>query len=243
MPNAISYTAAAISYTAAAISLPLPSRCFPILKGMTGVERIQQIAALLFKAGSSLYLLSFGAYETFHSRQAAVPETCRRMTILQTPVETASRIGKETLFPSTDFLDEHGKLMAASGCLYLLDILQDFGLVARGNLSDLFSTVGSAFFLCANVYALEENIRVYQEIDNTDRGIANVDPQELHWLKQAALWGAMSNVGYIIATASVLFNGATAVTLLIAILSCLAGGMKILCDFYRYAMQEKFISL
>lgn len=220
--------------SAAAIAVPLSSRCLPMMQRVFSYERIQQIAAPLFKIGSSLYLSSFGTIEIFQSLKT----TPQKKEALKTEV-----LAKAQLSSSAYYLDEHGKLMLGSGCCYLLDMLQDFGVVTCGKLVHLFSTAGSVLFLCANVYAIEENIRLYQEIESTDWTKTNIDAQELRWLKSSAICGMMSNIGYIAATTALLFNGATAITLLVALFSCFAGGVKILCDLCHYAMQEKSLPL
>lgn len=140
---------------------------------------------------------------------------------------------------SEAYLNMHGGLMLSSGGFSLLDALQEFGLMSLGSIANVVSNVGSVLFLCANIIALEENVRLYHELKNTDWDKTNIDEKELQWLKQSTCWGILSNIGYIIATATLLFSSATSLALVIGLLSCLAGGIKILYDLAIWVKTQK----
>lgn len=191
--------------------------CLNFIKTVAGSDKIQALAARLIQGCSSLYLSSYGTFELSKSRSTS-------------EATKADSVGTAVLAPSQSYLTAHGGCLLSSGLCYLTDLLNKLGIIARPELSSLLCTVGNVAFLCANICALDENLRMYTLITETDWTNTNIDPRELQWLKKSTCWGIVSNVGYIIAMCSVLFGHVTAITLLIAILACLAGGMKILYD-------------
>ena len=70
-------------------------------------------------------------------------------------------------------------------------------------------------------------MRVYEEIQKAEgegRGIAEFQ-------KQSNLLGIISNLGYIMATALILFGGSTAMALVLGVIGSFSGAMKILYDY------------
>lgn len=205
----------------------LPARSLDIILHSAISERIQKLAYPFFKGGSSLYLCSTGTAEIVQNitKKAEDP----RISVLS----------KQSLVPSNAYLNLHGGLMISSGSFSLIDLLHEFGVINIGSIANAVCTAGSVLFLCANIFALEENVRLYNEIENTDWAQTNIDEKELRWLKNAACFGIVSNLGYLVATAALLFGGATAITILIAVLSSLAGGIKILYELTIWFHNQK----
>jgi hypothetical protein len=135
---------------------------------------------------------------------------------------------------SKAYLNLHGALIVGSGIFSLLDALQEFGLIGLNHTAEIISAAGNVLFLCANIIALEENVRLFNGIVNTDWSAKNIHAKELHSLKQSAFWGILSNIGYIAGSATLLFNGATAIAFVFFALSCFAGGAKILYDLVEW---------
>ena len=201
--------------------------CFGVISNRAFSEKIKQIAIACFKACTSLYFGTFGTTELIQGTHKKI-------------VSSDNYSNKtEALKSSKAFLNLHGSLMLGCCSLTLIDALHAFGVIAMGSMATILSNAGSVLFLCANVFALEENIRLWNVLKDTDWSCTNITEKELAWTKQSTFWGALSNIGYILATASLLFSGVTAWTLIIAILSCFAGGVKMLCDLLIWAKTQQ----
>lgn len=189
-------------------------------------EKIKELIIPYFKLGASAYLSGFGCSEiakNFSKKQA---------------LDQLNSTQHKAFNCSTTYLNMHGGLMLSSGYFSLIDALNEFGVISLGSLATAVCTAGSVLFLCANIIALEENVRLFNDLNETDWSQTNIDEQELRWLRQSAFWGILSNLGYIGATASLLFSGATPLALLVAVLSCFAGGIKILHDLSLWAKRH-----
>lgn len=198
------------------ISVPLQT----ILPATT-IDKVRNITLPFIKGFASIYLGIFGAVEIKQCVKRKNPED---NISLENRVLTASKA----------YLNLHGALIVGSGIFSLLDALHEFGLTTLSHTAEIISIAGNVLFLCANIIALEENVRLFNEIKQTDWAAKNIDANELHLLKQSAFWGILSNVGYIVGTANLLFGGATAITLVFLTLACLAGSVKILYDLVEW---------
>ncbi len=190
-------------------------------------DKIKAVAAIFFKGCTSLYLCAFGTME--------MGQNIKKDSFVENSLSTQDKV----INSSASYLNLHGTLLFSSGTLGLMDALQGFGLVNFRSLAQAVSTASSTLFLCANVVALDENVRLLNELMITDWSKTNITDQELKWMKQSAFWGMLSNLGYIVTTASLLFSGATALTILMAAFSCCTGGIKILFDLLAWAKTQK----
>ena len=190
-------------------------------------DKIKAAAAVIFKSCTSLYLCVFGTVE--------LGQNIKKNDLPEKLVATQDKVSQS----SAAYLNLHGSLLLCSGFFGLMDALQGFGLMNFRSLSQAISAASGTLFLCANLIGLEENVRLLTDLINTDWSKTNINDQELKWMKQSAFWGLLSNLGYIVMTASLLFSGATAATILIAAFSCCAGGIKILIDLLAWAKIEK----
>lgn len=206
------------------------NHCFEALRNCTLSEKTRQLAIGCFKVGASLYLGTFGTTELAHDFK-------KKQFIDDPGQKKVDDIGKQTLKSPNPYLNLHGGLMLGSGLFGLLDALHTFGIVHLGTIGRAVGAAGSLLFLAANVIALEENARIFNELQDTTETTG--DKKERHWLKLSAFLGCISNIGYIITTATLLFSGLTAFTLLAALLSCSAGGLKILFDLLIWAKEHQ----
>lgn len=190
-------------------------------------EKTQKIAIECFKGGTSAYFFSFGILELFQG--------------ISKKKEEESTLNK-VINASTDYFNLHGGLLIGCGLLTLADALQEFGLLNLSTIGNLVSAATNVIFLCANIIALEENVRLFYELKETDWTKTNISEDELRWMKQSAFFGFISNLGYITATACLLFSGATAFTIIIAIFSCFSGGIKIIYDMSVWAKAQNLCS-
>lgn len=197
--------------------------------GFTISDKIKKIAIPCFKAATSLYFFTFGGSELAQN-------LIKKNIKIQTDTSEFKKI-----LPLKSYLNLHGVLMFGSGIFCLIDALDEFGVNTLGYMANIASLAGSVLFLCANIIALEENVRLIQVLKETDWSKTNIDEKELDWLKRSSFFGAVSNIGYIIATASLLFSGATTAAIVIAVLSCCAGGIKILSDLMVWAKQYNYV--
>ena len=123
--------------------------CFGVISNRAFSEKIKQIAIACFKACTSLYFGTFGTTELIQGTHKKI-------------VSSDNYSNKtEALKSSKAFLNLHGSLMLGCCSLTLIDALHAFGVIAMGSMATILSNAGSVLFLCANVFALEENIRLY----------------------------------------------------------------------------------
>jgi hypothetical protein len=190
-------------------------------------DKMKSIALGCFKAGTSLYLSSFGGSE--------ILQNLKKSTTQDTP------LFKRIVRNSTAYLNLHGSFMMGCGLTSLLDALHSFGVVNLGNFTNAVRKAGNLLFLSANIIALEEGVRLFEVIQNTDWSKTNIEEKELNWLKRSVFCGILSNLGYCLATASLLFGGPTAITVLLAIFSCFSGGIKIIYDLFLWAKEQNIV--
>jgi hypothetical protein len=190
-------------------------------------EKIKTAAMHCFKGSTSAYLCLFGTLELSQSIVEKKMFEEEENTALH-KVLNASK----TYFPS------HGGMLLGSGLCSLAEALHEFGVVNIGSIKGLMSSAANVLFLGANILSLKENIRLLHDLMTTDWTTTNIEKEELHWLKQSAFFGLVSNLGYIIATASLLYGGATPFTLVVAIFSCFSGGIKMVYDLSFWANEQ-----
>lgn len=191
-------------------------------------ERVKTLAISCFKGGTCAYLCLFGNLELYQNIIAKKTEEIQNSTLCK--VTSLSKA----------YFNVHGGLLLGCGLLSLADLLHEFGVLNLGPIENIVNVGTNVLFLCASILALKENIRVLYELKNLDKTAANLDEKELHWIGQSAFFGLISNVGYIIATASLIFNGATTFTILAAIFSCFFGGIKVIYDIFTWAKEKNY---
>lgn len=147
----------------------------------------------------------------------------------ETANKTAS-VAALNLSPSKKFLKIHGLFSTATGTCSLVEALHHFGVINLGAFTNLICTGGSLCFVYANITALEENIRIYKEVKKNEEKYPE-NHQQNTWLKNGAIFGILSNIGYILATTIVLLGAPTAIALVIGLISSFSSGLKILHDF------------
>jgi hypothetical protein len=204
----------------------LSKQCLETVSTCLRSEKIKTIANGIFKGGTSSYFCAFGIMELF---LGIVKKEAN-----ETEVITLNKITEV----SSHYFNLHGGLMFGCGLLSLADALHDFGIINLGSILNAVSHAANVLFLGTNILALKENIRLFHDLRDTDRTQINIDEKELHLRKQSVFFGIASNIGYIIATASLLYSGATALTILIILFSCFSGGIKILYDLSIWAKSQ-----
>lgn len=209
------------AYTLAAKPAEAVSRCCLS-------EKIKSVAVGCFKSSTSAYLCLFGTLELSQS-------------IIDKDAPEWDNTVNKVVTASNDYFRFHGGLLLGCSLFSLANALHEFGVVDLTASSVVMNAAANVLFLGANILALKENIRLIYVLRQTDWTTTNIDKEELHWLKQSAFFGFASNLGYLITTASLLFNGATAFTLIVAFLSCFCGGIKTLYDFSTWAKEQGLI--
>jgi len=208
--------------------ISLSTNCIEIVSACQISERIKKIADGCFKVGTSSYLCSFGILELYHNRSHRKKEGSEKEEVTLNKVVTASTV----------YFNLHGGLLVGCGLFSLVDALHEFGVLNLGSIGNALGSATNVMFLCANIIALEENFRLINELKETDWTKTNIAKDELCWMKRSAFLGFVSNLGYIITTASLLFSGTTALTILIALFSSFSGGIKIIYDLSLWAKAQ-----
>jgi len=132
---------------------------------------------------------------------------------------------EDGVISSAKYLFAHGSLLIGAAACNAMDAAESFGMISLHKFSSSVLNAGNALFAYANFIALEENLRIYALAKESAP-----DDKAGSWLKHAAMFGILSNIGYITSTACVLFGASTAISVLIGLLSACCGGIKILCD-------------
>lgn len=113
----------------------------------------------------------------------------------------------------------HGVCYAISGGLGLVSSL------TSGALSSISGTSGWAFFIAANLYALEKNVKLYE--------LAEQIPEEQgKRLKASAAMGMINTLGYLLAAIFSFFPGMLAIVIALTVLALLAGSVKFFFDLF-----------
>jgi hypothetical protein len=182
-------------------------------------KKVYDLALPYFKACSGAFFLGYGSFEIYSD--------------LKRPPCTVESLSESPQL----YLKAHGSLLIATGACSAFETLHTFAYINLGRLFAAVSSVGSACFLFANLLAVEENISVYEKARSTIPRNEE-EKSNLLWICQGAVWGILSNLGYIITTAMVVFGASTAVSLLIGVISACFGGLKILFDFLNLSEKE-----
>lgn len=201
--------------------------CNHIISSCQIPKKLQSIANNCFKGGTSAYLCLFSSLELY---QGII--STRKMDNKETTIDKIANASKL-------YFNSHGGLLLGCGLFSLADALQDFGLVNFHFYGNIVSICANVLFLGASILALKENIRQFLELKKIDCKKMNIDEKELNLMKRSAFFGIISNLGYTIATASLLYNDATAFAIMIAIFSCFSGGIKIFYDISAWAQRNK----
>jgi len=177
-------------------------------------ERVQSVIIPYFKAGSSTFLCGFGSIEVHGSFS-----------------ENRSKNAPQKLL---SYSEMHGMLLLGAGFCNGLEALNDFSIVNLGKIYTPINIAGGFLFLFANLLSLEENITLYLKCQTTERDLSDIDRASFQTEQHSAIFGILSSLGYITATAFALFGASTTIALLVGVLSAFFGGLKILIDFLAW---------
>lgn len=209
--------------------LALPPSSFGKFMSDPISEKIQRLALFCFKSMTNLFLGICGASEV-------------AQLIRKTPsTPKMGLVRKRSFSPPDAYLTIHGGLMIGSGSLSLFAVLNEFRILNLHTMGSFVAAGGNFLFLGANIFALEENLRLFQELNKKDWKQPTIETTELNGMKRSAFWGILSNLGYILATTALLFNIATGIAIVIIILSGLAGGIKILYDLFLWGKSQNLL--
>lgn len=187
---------------------------------------ISKISRLAYPA----YVASCGAYYTASGAYSL-------STSLKTPVkDVADKVNR--LSPARDFLRIYGGFTLATGICGVLEALNSFGVINYGKFTNIVYALGSITFLYANLAALEENIRVFQVLQKTEVADHPNAHERLSMQKSSAIWGILSNMGYIVATACLLLGASSGMAFVFGVIGAFSSGFKMLYDFV-IAYQKK----
>ncbi len=124
----------------------------------------------------------------------------------------------------------HGVAYIASGILGTLGGLESYKLLSMGGFGPSLETAGWSLFLFANLYALERNIKIYQEAEKLGGTLG-------YRYQVSAILGMVNALGYIFATLFTVIPGTQMVALALALLAIFAGTIKFFYDFFQLASE------
>lgn len=175
-------------------------------------EKVRQVAYPYIVASSGTYYCGQGASELVVAKKLD------------------SNASDKAIEPKREYLITHGVLMGATGVCGILEGLNGFGAISYGKFAQSVCVAGSIFFLYANIANLEENIRVYHELMKNADLPKGLERDHFIFQKSSVIWGILSNLGYIFATACLLFNASATMAFIFGVLGSFSGAFKFLCD-------------
>lgn len=138
---------------------------------------------------------------------------------------------RKNVLPSKQYLNMHGSMFLGAGICYGIESLKHFFSNEFGKIFESLAKVGNAFFFFANLLALEENIRLYEYACKLDQTPAEDHKTNTFWLKQSAIWGILSNLGYIAFICVSALSSSASMALIIGVIAAFSGAIKIIADF------------
>jgi hypothetical protein len=126
----------------------------------------------------------------------------------------------------------HGGFYLGSGILNVLVGLETANLLNLRGIAPSLETAGWNLFLFANLFALEQHIKLYQS--GCDLG-----GEAGHRIKVSAILGIANALGYVLGTLFIYFEQTSAIAIALSIFAVLAGTIKF---FYDYFFVNKIIS-
>lgn len=126
----------------------------------------------------------------------------------------------------------HGIFYLGSGLCGGLASLHDMQWLNLGIASPIARYLGSGLFLYANLYSLEQNIKLFyhaQKMSEKGKGEALTLANRL---QVSAVLGIINNIGYIMATVFSLFPGTLSVAIALGCFAIFTGALKILYDYF-----------
>lgn len=126
----------------------------------------------------------------------------------------------------------HGLLYLGSGLLCTAGELEAVNLVGLGGAGPALLKSGWTLFLFANLFSLEQNIKLYHAAKKVDGTLG-------HRLKVTAILGMANNLGYVLGTLFSFFPQTTALAISLAILAVIAGSIKFFYDFFLISLPKE----
>lgn len=125
----------------------------------------------------------------------------------------------------------HGLFYFASGALCAVGELELNQWINIGGMGARCIQFGWTFFLFANLFALEQNLKLYHSASQLKQPINSR-------LQLSAALGIMNNLGYVCSTVFSIFNGTLALAIVLGALVIVSGTIKFFVDFF-YVDWEK----
>lgn len=127
---------------------------------------------------------------------------------------------------NAEFSLGHGLLYLGTGTVGLVDAAHTLQWLNLGEAQPLVHHATIGLFLFANLFSLEQNIRLYSEAQKLPQSpLANK-------LKISAVLGMINTLGYILSTLSSYFPGLEILYLILTCLALFVGCVKIIYDFF-----------
>ena len=125
----------------------------------------------------------------------------------------------------------HGLFYLGSGALCTLGEMEAASWLKLGGLGPDLIQSGWTLFLFANLFSLDQNLKLYNEADKLGGTLG-------HRLKVSAILGMINNLGYVIGTLCSFFQGTMAIGIILAILAIMAGTVKFFYDFFFVSLPQ-----
>ena len=125
----------------------------------------------------------------------------------------------------------HGLFYLGSGALCTLGEMEAASWLKLGGLGPDLIQSGWTLFLFANLFSLDQNLKLYNEADKLGGTLG-------HRLKVSAILGMINNLGYVIGTLCSFFQGTMAVAIILALLAIMAGTVKFFYDFFFVSLPQ-----
>ena len=205
-------------FTQSAIPSYASQAIVPILK-LT--ERIWRLTIKYFNLIQAAGVLGFGAQEY---GLGFLPNSIKWKIGQHEKVDGLNPV-KKILAAQTSQCGVHGLLYLGSGALCTAGELEAANFINLGGTGPALLKSGWTLFLFANLFSLEQNIKLYQAATKIEGTLG-------HRLKATAILGMINNLGYVLGTIFSFFPVTTSIAIALAILAIMAGTIKFFYDFF-----------
>lgn len=209
-----------------ALSLPAARLAFCIPANL--LLRIHALSLRYFNLAQNLCVLGFGTKELAWDWAPAMTAP---------PFSTAALPGRKIRQKIKNIYREyslvHGTLYLGSGFSGGLAAAHDLGWLNLGKGAGFCEGIGSGLFLFANLYSLQQNLKLYaQGMKLAQKGDC-YSKQLGAKLRLSAVLGIVNNLSYILATLFAVFAAPAALSIALGCFAIFTGCLKILYDFFN----------
>ena len=190
-----------------------PSFSHAITNALRLTKKISYLVTPYYNGGSAAFFGSQGSYELFQAIQK----------------QNANTVSQ--LIAPTHYYPLHGSLLVGYALCSTSLALHGFKVIQLGTWVKPLQAFGGACFLLASLLELQKNILRFNTLREKEKS-GPIENQKAHdGQKKAALFGIISNAGYILSTVLTIFGISLGLALFVGVISAFLGLLNFLYDY------------